>query len=376
MKTKLGLLATSALAALSLVGCGDETTNVTGLQTVANLQEAGRCAAGDMVLNLEDAQVYVCSPDNKWGVLKGDKGDKGDTGANGTPGAQGKQGIPGVKGEDGSSCTARIVDDGVEVSCGGTVLDTLKNGTVGVGCTSEALKDDQGVARAVVVTCGAQVDTLVSAGYTVGYCNGHMFNATNLFCDERDSTLYKWVTIGTQTWMAENLNYVYKKGDSVYGNWCYGDSTKYCAQYGRLYSWDVAMDSVTTGCGHGKTCAASSGRVRGVCPDGWHLPSTAEWDTLFIAVGGQSTAGTKLKSPSGWSNNGNGTDAYGFSASPSGGRKYDEDYSYAGDNAYFWSSSENGQDKAYLMYLDYAHANAALNSSSKRDGYAVRCLRD
>ena len=193
--------------------------------------------------------------------------------------------------------------------------------------------------------------------------------------DSRNGKTYKWVKIGGQVWMAENLNYEYKKGVSVYGNWCYRDSTKYCAQYGRLYSWAAAMDSVTTGCGYGKACAASSGRVRGVCPDGWHLPSTAEWDTLFIAVGGRGTAGTKLKSTSGWSNNGNGDDIFGFSALPSGNRT--GTFDYAGSDAYFWSSTTtNNMIYAYYMHLYHNSANAERSYTEKGYGVAVRCVKD
>jgi len=191
---------------------------------------------------------------------------------------------------------------------------------------------------------------------------------------------YKTIGIGTQMWMAENLNYEYKVNGSTYGNWCYKDSAQYCAKYGRLYTWGAAMDSATTGCGYGKECVADTGRVKGVCPTGWHLPSLAEWDTLFTAVGGEDGAGTKLKSTSGWSdlsgrNNGNGTDAYGFSALPSG-LSGNHGFYYAGLNAYFWSSSEGTQNYAYNRDLYYYNANANPDSSLKFYSFAVRCLRD
>ena len=161
-------------------------------------------------------------------------------------------------------------------------------------------------------------------------------------------------------------------------NWCYRDSTKYCAQYGRLYSWGAAMDSVTTGCGYGNTCTASAGRVQGVCPNGWHLPDSTEWETLFASIGGISTAGTMLKSTSGWNSNGNGTDTFGFSALPSGHRRDDGSVRYISNNAHFWSSSVNNRYRAYNMYL-YGVASARLyndDANSIDYGYAVRCLRD
>ena len=103
--------------------------------------------------------------------------------------------------------------------------------------------------------------------------------------DERDGQTYKTVTIGTQTWMAENLNY-----ESV-DSYCYNDSAKYCAKYGRLYTWAAAMDSVGEwstngrGCGYYGDCSPTY-PVRGVCPKGWHLLTKAELEMLLETVGG------------------------------------------------------------------------------------------
>ena len=131
--------------------------------------------------------------------------------------------------------------------------------------------------------------------------------------DDRDGQTYKTVKIGDQWWMAENLNY---KTDNSF---CYKDKSANCTKYGRHYAWAAAMDSVGTwstngkGCGYRMTCSPTY-PVRGVCPEGWHLPDTTEWNTLFTAVGGSSIAGTKLKFMSGWYNSGNGTDDFGFSS--------------------------------------------------------------
>jgi hypothetical protein len=102
---------------------------------------------------------------------------------------------------------------------------------------------------------------------------------------------YKTVVIGTQNWMAENLNY------NVSGSHCYDNLESNCNKYGRLYDWATA-----------KT----------VCPAGWHLPSGTEWATLINYVGGSNIAGKKLKATSGWNNGGNGQNTYGFSALPGG----------------------------------------------------------
>ena len=198
------------------------------------------------------------------------------------------------------------------------------------------------------------------------------------FTDPRDGKTYKTVTIGTQTWMAENLNY--KTVDS----YCYNDNESNCTKYGRLYTWAAAMDSVGTwstnskGCGYYGTTCSPTYPVRGICPEGWHLPTKAEFETLFTAVGGQSTAGKMLKSTSGWNGSGNGTDAYAFSALPSGLRYYNGDWDFddEGYTADFWSSTELNSVDAYGMYLSYTGDSAYLGNNLKYIGFSVRCLKD
>ncbi len=201
--------------------------------------------------------------------------------------------------------------------------------------------------------------------------------------DERDGQVYKTVKIGDQTWMVENLNYAYNeptaKEDS--SSFCYKNSADFCAKYGRLYLWSAAMDSAAVfskngkGCGYGSTCNPSSS-VRGVCPKGWHLPSNAEWDTLFTAVGGSRNAGNALKTGSGWFSNGNGKDAYGFSAHPAGCRYSRGGFDDASENAYFWSSSEYNIDSTYIVDLSDFHENVRLHNDHKNFAFSVRCLKD
>ena len=116
--------------------------------------------------------------------------------------------------------------------------------------------------------------------------------------DKRDNKTYKTIVIGNQEWMAENLNYAYKAGGSIYGNACYGGDSDNCIKYGRLYTWGAVMDTVKTGCGIDmgmgqeptEDCDAlakkvkSGEHVQGICPDGWHLPSHTEILTLFNYV--------------------------------------------------------------------------------------------
>ena len=200
--------------------------------------------------------------------------------------------------------------------------------------------------------------------------------------DSRDGQSYKTVTIGSQIWMAQNLNY------ETANSYCYDNTPSNCSKYGRLYTWAAAMDSVGTwssngkGCGYRKTCSPKY-PVRGVCPEGWHLPTQMEWNTLITEVGGQSTVGKVLKSTSGWWNrssdngSGNGTDAYAFSALPAGDRDYDGYYYNEGNGTNFWSSSEGNYDLyAYRMYLYYDYDYAYLNGNNKYYAFSVRCVKD
>jgi len=195
--------------------------------------------------------------------------------------------------------------------------------------------------------------------------------------DSRDGQKYKTVKIGEQTWMAQNLNY------ETSASYCYGDKASNCTKYGRLYTWAAAMDSSGTwsangkGCGYIRTCSPTY-PVRGVCPSGWHLPSRAEWETLFTAVGGQSTAGKVLKSTTGWTTYSGITneDAFAFSALPAGYRRGRGGDRYESGYAYFWSSTEDGKFSAFNMDLDYDFDGALLNYDDKDLGFSVRCLKD
>lgn len=205
--------------------------------------------------------------------------------------------------------------------------------------------------------------------------------------DLRDGKTYKAVKIGKQTWMAENLNY------ETENSWCYNDSTKYCDKYGRLYTWAAAIDSIALAndrtnpqnCGNGKTCLFSK-KLQGSCPSGWHLPSRAEWLTLFVAVGGKSVAGQKLMSTSGWEQ-GIGTDDYGFSALPAIERYIDGTYNSEGMYAYFWSTTMDSNytrgdtifdvsSNAYAMNLYYGTEKADVKYQGKNIGVSIRCVMD
>ncbi|MCL4102700.1 fibrobacter succinogenes major paralogous domain-containing protein [Fibrobacter sp. HC4] len=222
--------------------------------------------------------------------------------------------------------------------------------------------------------------------------------------DERDGRTYKTVVIGRQTWMAENLNYAYKEPTSSLdsSSFCYLDDPEQCAKFGRLYLWSAAMDSAAIfgengkDCGYSKTCSARY-PVRGICPEGWHLPDSTEMVELltFAALeidsdGDFTDAGVRLKACDSWASScidygggnercksGNGTDDFGFSAL-AGGYVNEGRYRYRGYNGYFWSSSEFSMDAAVSMGMLNDRSYAFINhmSGNKDEGRSIRCIKD
>ena len=201
------------------------------------------------------------------------------------------------------------------------------------------------------VSSSSSKNNMGSSSSSVDHCKGVTYNKSTQICDSRDGQVYGIVTIGTgnnaQTWMAENLNY------DTTSSYCSN-----CAKYGRLYTWDVAKK---------------------VCPVSWHLPSKAEFETLFGAVGGINVAGKMLKSTSGWKDNGNGSDKYGFSALPAGLYVVVDDEGIIegeGVVAFFWDSTEYDSNEAWSMLLGGDFDWAFLGNSNKDEGYSVRCIKD
>ncbi|MCK4677887.1 MAG: fibrobacter succinogenes major paralogous domain-containing protein [Bacteroidales bacterium] len=221
--------------------------------------------------------------------------------------------------------------------------------------------------------------------------NGNIITTKEWICgdsliDTRDNQKYKTVQIGTQCWMAENLNIGARidginnqTDNSVIEKYCYNDDTVNCDIYGGLYQWDEAMQYVLdTG-------------AQGICPNGWHLPSDDEWKILEGTVDSQYgvgdpewdgtgerglDAGYHLKSTTGWIFNGNGTDQYGFTARPGGARYYYGGFIHLGNNAYFWSSTERNGFTAWGRRLHYSYDKVHRGNHGKAFGFSARCLQD
>jgi uncharacterized protein (TIGR02145 family)/fibro-slime domain-containing protein len=189
-----------------------------------------------------------------------------------------------------------------------------------------------------------------SAHTTVNTVTDTINNSSNnnVIKDSRDGKTYKIVTIGSQRWMAENLNY----SPINETTWCgSGD----CETYGRLYSWYTAANTQ-------------------ICPDGWRVPSNEEWETLYNYVdqnNGDEAIETSLKAVIGWTNPG--SNKFGFSALPAG--YYWSEYRDQGTDAAWWSSSQDNYNQGYDWRL-YNGANFDYLGMPKEIGFAVRCISD
>ncbi|PBC66720.1 fibrobacter succinogenes major paralogous domain-containing protein [Fibrobacter sp. UWS1] len=340
--------AAAGAALLSLFACGDDSSSSSKtpdiFSTKDDLPECTEKIAGDTLYVESDSADYFCDG-GEWVVV-------GDTTAT-----------------DSSDVSSSSGKNPSSSSADSSAADTL---------SSSSAADSLSSSSSAIVSSSSEAVSSSSPQVKPNWTYLNPAVSYGELTDARDGQVYKTVQIGEQIWMAENLNYAYNEGTAQ--SYCYNNSADSCAKYGRLYLWSAAMDSAAVfgGCGYGSTCGAGSAttEVRGVCPAGWHLPSRAEFETLFAAVGGQDVAGTVLKSTSGWTDDGNGTDSYGFSALPAGIRDTSGDFYSAGYYAGFWSATEGGSNDAYYMGLFYYNDGAYLHSYYKYSGFSVRCLRN
>jgi len=179
--------------------------------------------------------------------------------------------------------------------------------------------------------------SILSICYSINYSQ-----QTGSFEDPRDGNDYKTIKIGTQTWFAENLAY---KTDS--GCWAYDSNQSNIAKYGYLYNWVTAKQA---------------------CPNGWHLPSKIELETLLNSVGGNGSIAYQALIQSGGS---------GFSARLGGYRVTVGGFDSIEEEAYFWSSSSDDDADAWHMYIGIYNKGADVyNLFYENCGFSVRCLKD
>jgi len=198
-------------------------------------------------------------------------------------------------------------------------------------------------------------------------CGMESYNKFEKLCDKRDSQTYAYKKIAGMKWMTENLAFA-----TEHGSWCYD-----CDNLGRLYDWGAAMSA---------------------CPQDWHLPSDSEWIALEIALGMDNVEaklfasrgeglGTMLKSTSGWTSGGEGTNSIGFDAKPGG--FYAEiwpGFGYQGDEATFWTSTliAGGNGGEPFLSGEYPIYRSLYSWQTTIDRYtwygdwgrSVRCVKD
>jgi len=235
------------------------------------------------------------------------------------------------------------------------------------------------------ITCGSK-RIVWDIGADVSTLSGRFYpeleakKADKTTVTDIEGNSYEVVKIGNQVWMAENLKTTkYNDGtiipnityDNQWSNlttgaWAfYNNDASHNAKYGKLYNW-YAVSKTTNG-------------NKNICPTGWHVPKDDEWKVLIGYLVGESIAGGKLKEigTTNWkSPNSNATNISLFTGLPGGHRSNVGSYVYIGNYGYWWSSSENDKDGAWVRYLFNYDGGAYRNDRSKKNGFSVRCLRD
>ncbi len=222
------------------------------------------------------------------------------------------------------------------------------------------------------------------SAHSCGTLNIHNPSLTCGSMSDQEGNTYKTIVIGTQEWMAENLNTsIYRNGDVIPTNldnvawstttsgawsYCNNDASHACP-YGKLYNCYACVDA------------------RHLCPEGWHVPTIAEWGVLTSYLGGETVAGGKMKTTGTveaatglWhAPNLGATNSSGFSGAPGGYRYSDGSYFIIGYYGNWWSSSveiDQSGTSAYYSVLDYSNSLAFTSGDYVQAGLSVRCLRD
>lgn len=209
--------------------------------------------------------------------------------------------------------------------------------------------------------------------------NLQLYNGTewvSLITPSSTAVFLPTIVIGTQQWMNKNLDVAfYRNGDPIpqvtnpaawaaltTGAWCYNNNDSIQGTtYGKLYNWYAVNDP------------------RGLAPQGWHIPSDAEWTALETPLGGSSVAGGKMKEAgtSHWTTpNTGGNNNSGWAGLPGGIRFNDGSFTLVGNFGYWWSATEGSATDAWSRYLTYLNGNIVRENLNKRFGFFVRCVRD
>ncbi len=183
----------------------------------------------------------------------------------------------------------------------------------------------------------------------------------NPLTDVRDNKVYQTIQIGTQCWLASNLNFGSvlassqdQRDNCVSEKYCYNDNPLNCTNHGGLYQWDEVMRFDETPAD------------QGFCPPGWHIPTENDWNVLFATFINNGFAGSPLKY-SGFS---------GFNALLSGARHINRGWDFQGFATFFWSSTPRSDNKAWAHGMNDSDPSVSIYPASRVNAFSVRCLKD
>jgi uncharacterized protein (TIGR02145 family) len=188
-----------------------------------------------------------------------------------------------------------------------------------------------------------------------------IFSCGNTLTDIRDNKTYSTVQIGSQCWMAANLNYGTvlvstqdQRDNCLFEKYCYNDNPANCTNLGALYQWDELMQYDNTPA------------IQGFCPPGWHIPSETDWNILFANYINNGFAGNPLKY-SGYS---------GFNALLSGENYFNKSWKYQGFATFFWSSTSHSPTQAWAHGMNDEDPSVSAYPASRGNAFSVRCVHD
>ncbi len=257
-------------------------------------------------------------------------------------------------------------------------------GSAGIALAASLISDTFTDETKIASSYQLNVDT------TAGQVKLSVWGCGDSFTDYRDGAAYTTVEIGTQCWMAENLNYGTRvdgsgeqTNNSTVEKYCYSDSTGNCDTYGGLYQWDEMMGYNTSCNGSGEGDEACSPVVQGICPENWHVPSHYELVALEREVCTSGTCASDFPyntSTTGWRGTNEGTSlkqngSSGFEGLLAGYRNTNGSFYNLGSYGDFWSSLESGSS-AWPRVLGSSISTVHRSTSTRAYGFSVRCIKD
>ena len=170
-----------------------------------------------------------------------------------------------------------------------------------------------------------------------------------------EGNIYPVVKIGGHEWMGQNLRVKHNSRYNPIPSWSIDNNDMNSDSYGRLYSWEVAMDSSNTP------------GSRGICPEGWHIPTDAEWSDLINDLGGTFKAGKPMAE--------NGEEKF-SAVFPGNYNPTTGTFSFSGKDCYFWSSDEYNRTSAWMRSISKKGAIVNRSPVKKYYGFSLRCIKD